>query len=47
MSDGDRPDGGGYRDRLRKVAEDNYDWIPVARRLKQLLHEVAEMTVAD
>ncbi|HEX2166003.1 MAG TPA: glycosyltransferase, partial [Longimicrobiales bacterium] len=28
---------GRYRDRLRKVAEDHYDWIPVARRLKQIL----------
>lgn len=29
-----------YRGRLRRVAEDHYDWIPVARRLRQLLEQI-------
>jgi glycosyltransferase involved in cell wall biosynthesis len=36
--------GGRYRDRLRRVAENHYDWIPVARRLNQLLERVAADT---
>jgi glycosyltransferase involved in cell wall biosynthesis len=38
---------GRYRERLRRVAEDHYDWIPVARRLKQLLYDVAKTAAAD
>lgn len=37
---------GRYRDRLRQVAEDHYDWIPVARRLRQLLEQIAETAAA-
>jgi glycosyltransferase involved in cell wall biosynthesis len=33
--------GSRYRGRLRKVAEDHYDWVPVARRLRQLLEQMA------
>jgi hypothetical protein len=33
--------GARYRGRLRKVAEDHYDWVPVARRLRQLLEQIA------
>lgn len=35
-----------YRGRLRQVAEDHYDWIPVARRLKQLLEQIADNAAA-
>ena len=30
-----------YRSQLRRVAEDHYDWGPVARRLQKLLEQVA------
>jgi glycosyltransferase involved in cell wall biosynthesis len=33
--------GAGYRQRLRKVAEDHYDWGPVAQRLRHVLEQIA------
>jgi glycosyltransferase involved in cell wall biosynthesis len=30
-----------YRGHLRRLAEEHYDWVPVARRLRQLLEEIA------
>jgi glycosyltransferase involved in cell wall biosynthesis len=39
--------GARYRATLRNVAEEHYDWRPVARRLRALLEETAEAATRD